>query len=57
MKKLYTLVILFISAVTFGQGVVITRIVSGSLPSDGCAGASGTSSSPKITANCMYLEL
>jgi hypothetical protein len=48
MKKLYTLSILFISAVTFGQSVVISTVVDGTLPSDGCAGVSGTSS-PKIT--------
>lgn len=48
MKKLYTLSILFISAVTFAQSVVISRVVDGTLPSDGCAGATGTSS-PKIT--------
>jgi len=47
MKKLYTLSILFISAVTFAQSVVISRVVDGTLPSDGCAGATGTSS-PKI---------
>lgn len=48
MKKLYTLSFLFISAVTFAQSVVISRVVDGTLPSDGCAGATGTSS-PKIT--------
>jgi hypothetical protein len=48
MKKLYTLSILLISAITFGQSVVITSVIDGTLPSDGCAGASGTSS-PKVT--------
>lgn len=48
MKKLYTLVILLISAISFGQSVVITRVVDGTLGSDGCAGSAGTSS-PKIT--------
>ena len=48
MKKLYTLSILLLSAVTFGQSVVISRVVDGTLPSDGCAGATGNSS-PKIT--------
>jgi hypothetical protein len=47
MKKLYTLSILLISAVTFAQSVVITRVVDGTLPSDGCAGTAGTSN-PKI---------
>jgi hypothetical protein len=48
MKKLYTLSILLISAVTFGQSVIITSVVDGTLPSDGCSGVSGTSS-PKVT--------
>jgi hypothetical protein len=48
MKKLYTLSILLIAATSFAQSVVISRVVDGTLPSDGCAGASGTSS-PKIT--------
>jgi type IX secretion system substrate protein len=48
MKKLYTLSILLISAVTLGQSVVITTVVDGTLPSDGCAGVTGTAS-PKIT--------
>ena len=47
MKKLYTLSILLISAITFGQSVVISTVVDGTLPSDGCAGVSGTSN-PKI---------
>lgn len=48
MKKLYTLSILLLSAVTFGQSVVITRVVDGTLPGNGCAGTTGTSS-PKVT--------
>jgi len=48
MKKLYTLSILLLSVVSFGQSVVITRVVDGTLSGAGCAGTTG-SSSPKIT--------
>lgn len=47
MKKLYTLSIALISAFSFGQNVVITTVVDGTLAADGCAGTGG-SSSPKI---------
>lgn len=47
MKKLYTLSIALISAFSFGQNVVITTVVDGTLPGDGCSGTGG-SSSPKI---------
>jgi hypothetical protein len=48
MKKLYTFSILFLSAVSFGQSVVISRIVDGTLSGAGCTGTTGASS-PKIT--------
>lgn len=47
MKKLYTLSFLLLASVMFGQSVVITRVVDGTLPSDGCDGSSG-SSNPKV---------
>ncbi|MDI9256436.1 T9SS type A sorting domain-containing protein [Flavobacterium sedimenticola] len=53
MKKLYTLSFLFLSAICFSQTVVITKVVDGTLASDGCSGASG-SSSPKIVE--MYVS-
>ncbi|MEZ4854620.1 T9SS type A sorting domain-containing protein [Flavobacterium sp.] len=46
MKKLYFLTLLA-TAFTFGQSVVITTVIDGTLPSDGCAGSSG-SSNPKL---------
>ena len=49
MKKNYIftlLLTLMLSGFTFGQTVVITAILDGKAPSDGCSGASG-SSSPK----------
>lgn len=53
MKKLYTLSVLLLSAFGFSQSIVITKIVDGTLPSDGCSGASG-SSNPKIVE--MYVS-
>jgi hypothetical protein len=53
MKKIYTFSILFISAIAFGQSVVITTIVDGTLGPDGCASTNGTSS-PKIAE--MYVS-
>lgn len=47
MKKLYFLSAMLMSAFTFGQNVVITTVVDGSLPGDGCSGTGGTSS-PKV---------
>ena len=52
MKKLYFIAIALVTSVTFGQSVVITTIVDGTLPSDGCAGITGTSS-PKVVE--MYV--
>lgn len=54
MKKLYTLSIALISAFSFGQNVVITTIVDGTLPANGCQpGTPSGSSSPKIVE--MYV--
>lgn len=47
MKKLYFLSLVFASAFGFSQSVVITKVVDGTLASDGCSGTSG-SSNPKI---------
>ncbi len=53
MKKLYTLILFSIVTLGFSQSVVITKVVDGTLASDGCAGVSGTSS-PKIVE--MYVS-
>lgn len=47
MKKLYTLSLLLVASFAFSQSVVITTVVDGTLPGDGCSGTAG-SSSPKI---------
>jgi hypothetical protein len=47
MKKLYFLSALLVSAISFGQSVVITTVVDGTLSGDGCAATTGTSS-PKV---------
>jgi hypothetical protein len=47
MKKLYSLILLLSVSFGFSQSVVITKVVDGTLASDGCSGATGTSS-PKI---------
>lgn len=47
MKKLYFLSLVLLSAVSFGQSVVITKVIDGTLPHDGCSGSEGTYS-PKI---------
>ena len=52
MKKLYFIAIALVSTFSFAQSVVITTIVDGTLPSDGCSGTTGTSS-PKIVE--MYV--
>ena len=44
MKKLYTLSLLSAASFGFSQSVVITTVVDGTLPGDGCAGTSGSSS-------------
>ncbi len=45
MKKLYILLFtLLITAFSFGQSLIITRIIDGKAPSDGCSGSSGASS-------------
>jgi hypothetical protein len=51
MKKLYTLSIALISAFSFGQNVVITTVVDGSAPNNGCGGTG--SASPKAVE--MYV--
>jgi Secretion system C-terminal sorting domain len=48
MKKFYTLGLLLVTSILLSQSVVITRVVDGTIASDGCSGATGTSS-PKIT--------
>ncbi|KAF2520100.1 T9SS type A sorting domain-containing protein [Flavobacterium salilacus subsp. salilacus] len=53
MKKFYFLSLVLFSAVTFGQSVVITRVIDGTLPHDGCDGSEGTFS-PKIIE--MYVS-
>jgi hypothetical protein len=47
MKKLYFLTLSLIASIGFAQSVVITKVVDGTLASDGCTGTSG-SSSPKF---------
>lgn len=47
MKKLYSLILLLFVSFGFSQSVVITKVVDGTLASNGCSGTSGTSS-PKI---------
>lgn len=47
MKKLYILFFVAISTFGFSQTVVISTVVDGTLPGDGCSGSAG-SSSPKI---------
>ncbi|AXG73457.1 T9SS C-terminal target domain-containing protein [Flavobacterium arcticum] len=47
MKKFYFLSLALLSAAAFGQSVVITKVIDGTLPHDGCAGTEGTYS-PKI---------
>ncbi len=53
MKKLYTLLLLVFTSFGFSQSVVITKIIDGTLPSDGCSGITGTSS-PKVVE--MYVS-
>ncbi len=52
MKKLYFLSLALFSVASFGQSVVITRVVDGTLPHDGCDGT--TEFSPKIVE--MYVS-
>jgi hypothetical protein len=46
MKKLYTLSIALLSAVSFGQSIIITKVVDGTLPIEGCSGSGA--SNPKF---------
>lgn len=48
MKKIYTLAIALIGTFAFGQNVVITTVVDGTLSALGCEATTGGSSSPKI---------
>ncbi len=54
MKKLYTLLFVALTGVAFGQSIVITKIVDGTLGSGGCTSTTTGTSSPKIVE--MYVS-
>lgn len=47
MKKIYASLIILLATASFAQSVVITKVVAGTLPSNGCSGTTGTVN-PKI---------
>ncbi|GGB69311.1 T9SS C-terminal target domain-containing protein [Flavobacterium suaedae] len=53
MKKIYALSLVLFSAVSFGQSIVITKVVDGTLPHGGCEETDGTFS-PRIVE--MYVS-
>ena len=53
MKKLYFLSLVLLSAASFGQSVVITKVIDGTLPHGGCDETTGTFS-PRIIE--MYVS-
>jgi hypothetical protein len=53
MKKIYTLALCLAVALGFSQSIIITRVVDGTLPGDGCTGIDGESS-PKFVE--LYVD-